>query len=163
MCIWYVMSISGMLFPYLVCYSHHGWLVQPSMALKKNLNPPWQICTNLSVNFNGVQITRWIRVNLEVFVSLTQGQIQVKYCIEASSPSTACFYCSWRVCSDVQGLAWPESPGFGLALEAQTYQNLRLSLGAWLGLGQGFARTKQNKAVRHVNSWFEVENSSLLS
>jgi hypothetical protein len=35
-CIWYVMSISGMLFPYLVCYSHHGWSVQPSVALKKN-------------------------------------------------------------------------------------------------------------------------------
>ena len=41
-CIWYVMSISGMSFPYLVCYSHHGWLVQPSVALKKkkNSNPP---------------------------------------------------------------------------------------------------------------------------
>jgi len=50
---------------------------------------------NLLVNFDGVQITRWIRVNLEVFVSLTQGQI---YCIEASSPSTARFDCSWRVC-----------------------------------------------------------------
>jgi hypothetical protein len=35
-CIWYVMSISGMLVPYLVCYSHHVWSVQPSVALKKN-------------------------------------------------------------------------------------------------------------------------------
>ena len=34
-CIWYVMSILGMLFPYLVCYSHHGWSVQPLVALKK--------------------------------------------------------------------------------------------------------------------------------
>ena len=32
-CIWYIMSISGMLFPYLVCYSHHGWSVQPLVAL----------------------------------------------------------------------------------------------------------------------------------
>ena len=55
-------------------------------------NLPW---ANLLVNFDGVQITRWIRVNLDVFVSLTQGQI---YCIEASSPSTARFDCSWRVC-----------------------------------------------------------------
>jgi len=48
-CIWYVMSISGIIFLYLVCYSHHGWSVQPSAALKKikpdilkkNLNPRW--------------------------------------------------------------------------------------------------------------------------
>jgi hypothetical protein len=32
------MSISGMLFPYLVCYSHHGQSVQPLVALKKKFN-----------------------------------------------------------------------------------------------------------------------------
>ena len=42
--------------------------------------------------------------------------------------------------SDVQGSAWPEGLGLGSALGAQTYRNLRLSLGAWLGLGLGLAR-----------------------
>jgi len=60
--------------------------------------------------------------------------------------------CSSAKSSDVQSSPWPESPALGSALGAQAYRNLRPSLGARLGLGQGFARAKRNKAVRHVNS-----------
>jgi len=47
----------------------------------------------------------------------------------------------------VQGSAWPESLGLGSALGAQAYQNLRPSLGAWLGLGSAWAKALlgQNK------------------
>jgi hypothetical protein len=50
--------------------------------------------------------------------------------------------------SDVQGSAWPESPGLGLALGAQAYQaEPWCSAWAWLGLGLAWAKALlgQNK------------------
>jgi hypothetical protein len=54
-------------------------------------NLPW---ANLPVNFDGVQITRWIRVNLDVCEP--NARTNLSQVLHWSS--TACFDCSWRVC-----------------------------------------------------------------